>query len=97
MLRLSPANMSSPDDTTIVGLTTHRLQIVTHDGLSAKRQWKQYISSRYAPGIPAPLLLEFHGQYGSATIGSGFTSNLNENGWIMVAPQGMGDGNCGTG
>jgi len=30
-------------------------------------------------------------------ISSRFQSNANTDGWIVVAPQGMGDGNCGTG
>ncbi len=93
----SPGCFNSGHNNTVGRTFAASLNVATPNGLSAIREWVQFIPSSYRHGTPAPLIFDYHGQYGSAGIGSGFTSNLNETGWIMVAPQGMGDGNCGTG
>lgn len=93
----SPGCFTNGHDNTVGRTFTDSLNVTTPNGLSANRQWTQYIPSSYEHGTPAPLLFDYHGQYGRMGIGRGFTSNLDDNGWIMVAAQGMGDGSCGTG
>jgi len=70
-------------------------QYVTVDGL---RREFQYMVPSSCSGKSCPMLMYYHGQYGSIpNKGQSYDSTAEEHGYIMVYLQGMGDGNCGTG
>ena len=70
----------------------------------AASEYLIYVSSRYRPGVPAPLIVALHGSGSSPTEiirVQGFTGLAEQRGYILVAPWGLNDhsgyGNHGTG
>lgn len=65
---------------------------VTVDGV--QREY-QYVVPSQCSGKSCPMLLAYHGQYGS--ISHEYDDTASDHGYIMVYLQGLGDGGCGTG
>jgi len=66
---------------------------VTFDGV--QREYQYFVPS-VCSGKSCPMLLAFHGQYGSIAK-KGYDDAASNHGYIMVYLQGLGDGGCGTG
>jgi len=81
--------------TATVGSRTARTITINAGGNSANRQYQYFVPTQCGNNR-CPMLLDFHGQYGSIP-NTGFDNQAASNSFVMVYLQGMGDGSCGTG
>ena len=66
----------------------------------SRRSYVLYVPSGYDMLTSMPVMFFFHGQWGDAEYDANHFRYNNEaelHGFIAVYPQGLGDGNCGTG
>jgi len=85
---------ATASNSSVAGSRTTRYININSNGLSATREY-QYYTPAQCTSSKCPMVLEFHGQYGS--IGSSYDGQAESYGMIAVYLQGMGDGGCGTG
>ena len=78
-----------------VGSRTTRNIDIDSNGNSATREYSYFVPEQCS-GRQCPMVLEFHGQYGSIP-NVGYDGEAASFGFVVVYLQGMGDGACGTG
>jgi len=98
ILGLTPSpgcGKSSPINT---GTTVTRTIRVVDPNLPAPdRSYITYVPNSYNINTPMPLLVWFHGQYGSAQQDANRNLDYTDLPMISIYLQGLEDGNCGTG
>ena len=82
-------------------IKSHSFTVVTDSNFpNTTRSYALYVPTSYNASKASPLMFYFHGQGGNALKEAKslqFKEIGDETGMISVYPQGLGDGNCGTG